>query len=215
LYGNFAGEVVSDLRHRPEGVRIKHRYGLNGVKMYDKQGQVLRVETTIHDAEGLKVYRPAGDDPEGGVKWLALRQGVADLHRRCELSQAANERYLEALAAVESPVPLRDLSGPLCRRLVKEGRRYRALNVLGDEDARLLEFVGRGEHLIMGFRNRDLRRDLYGDRSPVAVEHRRQSGRVSRLLGLLRAHGLIRKVPKTHRYQVTARGREQIAAILA
>jgi hypothetical protein len=43
----------------------------------------------------------------------------------------------------------------------------------------------------------------------------RQSGRMSRLLGLPRAHGLIRKFSKTHRQQVTPRGREQIAAILA
>jgi hypothetical protein len=215
LHGPFAGEVVSDLKRRPEGVRIKHAYGLNSVKLYDKQGQVLRVETTIHGARDLKVYRPAGDDPAGELKWQPLRKGVADLHRRCELSQAANERYLEALAAVESPVPLGELSGPLCRRLVKDGRRYRALNPLGEEDARLLEFVGRGEHLITGFRNRDVRRCLYGERSKDAAEHRKQSGRVSRLLGLLRAHGLIQKIPRTHRYQVTARGREQIAAILA
>jgi hypothetical protein len=215
VHGHFAGEVVSDLKARPEGVRIKHAYGLNSVKLYDKQGQVLRVETTIHDAEGLKVYRPAGDDPEGALKWRELRKGAADLHRRCELSQAANERYLEALAAVDSPVPLKELSGPLCHRLVKGGRRYRALNPLGEEDARLLEFVGGGAHLITGFRNRDVRRHLYGERSKDAAAHRRQSGRVSRLLALLRAHGLIQKIPRTHRYQVTARGREQLAAILA
>ena len=215
VHGHFAGEVVSDLKARPEGVRIKHASGLNSVKLYDKQGQVLRVETTIHDAAGLKVYRPAGDDPGGELRWRELRKGVADLHRRCELSQAANERYLEALAAVESPVPLGELSGPLCQRLVKGGRRYRALNPLGDEDARLLEFVGRGEHPITGLRNRDVRGFLYGERSRDTAVHRRQSGRVSRLLGLLRAHGLIQKIPRAHRYQVTARGREQIAAILA
>jgi len=215
VHGRFAGEVVSDLKQRPEGVRIKHASGLNSVKLYDKQGQVLRVETTIHDASGLKVYRPTGDAPEGELKWQELRKGVADLHRRCELSQAANERYLEALAAVESPTPLGELSEPLCHRVVKDGRRYRALNPLGDEDARLLELVGRGEHLITGFRNRDVRQCLYGDRSKDAAVQRRQSGRVSRLLALLRAHGLIQKIPKTHRYQVTARGREQIAAILA
>jgi len=215
VHGRFAGEVVSDLKARPEGVRIKHAYGLNSVKLYDKQGQVLRVETTIHDASGLKVYRPAGDDPEGELKWQALRKGVADLHRRCELSQAANQRYLEALTVVESPTPLGELSGPLCHRMVKDGRRYRALNPLGNEDAGLLEFVGRGEHLITGFRNRDVRQCLYGERSKDAAVNRRQSGRVSRLLALLRAHGLIQKIPQTHRYQVTARGREQIAAILA
>jgi hypothetical protein len=215
VHGRFAGEVVSDLKHRPEGVRIKHASGLNSVKLYDKQGQVLRVETTIHNASGLKVYRPSGDDPAGELKWQELRKGVADLHRRCELSQAANERYLEAMAAVESPTPLGDLSGPLCHRMIKEGRRYRALNPLGDEDARLLEFVARGEHLIAGFRNRDLRQWFYGDRSKDAAVHRRQSGRVGRLLALLRAHGLPQKIPKTHRYQVTTRGRERIAAILA
>jgi len=215
LHGSFAGEVVSDLKQRPEGVRIKHAAGLNSVKLYDKQGRVLRVETTIHDADDLKVYRPAGDDPAGELKWQPLRKGVADLHRRCELSQAANERYLEALAAVDSPVPLGELSGPLCRRSVRDGRRYRPLNPLGEEDARLLEFVGRGEHLIVGSRNRDVRRHLYGERSPDPAAHRRQSGRVSRLLALLRAHGLIQKIPRTHRYQVTARGRGPIAAILA
>ena len=41
-------EVVSDVKRRPEGVRIKHRVGENSIKMYDKQGSVLRVETTIN-----------------------------------------------------------------------------------------------------------------------------------------------------------------------
>ena len=53
-------------------------------------------------------------------------------------------------------------------------------------DARLLEFVGRGGHLITGFRNRDVRQCLYGDRSKDGTVHRRQSGRVSRLLALFR-----------------------------
>ena len=44
-HGNLQAEVVSDVKRRPEGVRIKHRMGENSVKMYDKQGSVLRVET--------------------------------------------------------------------------------------------------------------------------------------------------------------------------
>ncbi len=47
INGHFQGEVVSDLKTRPEGVRVKHRVGSNSIKMYDKQGSVLRVETTI------------------------------------------------------------------------------------------------------------------------------------------------------------------------
>jgi hypothetical protein len=215
FHSQFAGEVVSDLKHRPEGMRIKHRCGSNSLKLYDKQGQVLRVETTINDAAGLKAYRPVASDPEGPKRWQPLRKGVADLHRRCELSQAANTRYLEALGAVESPTPLERLSAPLCRAIVKDGRRYRALNPLSDEDATVLEAVMRGEHLIKGFRNRDLRQILYGARPEDVAAYRRQSNRVGRLLALLRAHGLIKKVPNTHRYQVTESGQAKITAILA
>ncbi len=34
---------------------------------------------------------------------LFMRSGVADLHRRCAISQKCNEPYLEALDPVESP----------------------------------------------------------------------------------------------------------------
>jgi hypothetical protein len=212
VYGNFAGEVVSDLKGRPEGVRIKHSCGKNSVKMYDKQGQVLRVETTIHDAKGLKAYRPS---TEGPLKWQGLRKGIADLERRCELSQAANERYLDALGSVESPTSLEKLSAPLCRTVSKNGRHYRGLNPLSEPDAQLLETIQQGEYLISGFRNRDLRQSLYGDPPADEKQRRAQSNRVGRLLALLRAHGLIKKVPKTHRYQVTKPARTAIAAIFA
>ncbi len=45
-------------------------------------------------------------------------------------------------------------------------------------------------------------------------EIRRRAGRVTRQLRLLRAHGLLQKVPHTHRYQLTAAGREIITALL-
>ncbi len=215
VHGRFAGEVVTDLKWRPEGVRIKHACGKNSIKMYDKQGQVLRVETTIHDANGLKVYRPIADDPGGPSRWQPLRKGIADLHRRCQLSQAANERYLDALGSVESQTRLEELSAPLCRSVVKDGRRYRGLNPLSQEDARLLEAVQQGAHLISGFRNRDIRQFLHGDTPADEKAHRRQTNRVGRLLALLRAPGLIKKVAKTHRYQVTTSGRTRLAAIYA
>ena len=47
------------------------------------------------------------------------------------------------------------------------------------------------------------------------VETKRRSTRVTRLLALLRAHGLIARVPTTHRSQVTDKGRTAITALLA
>lgn len=105
VHGKFAGEIVSDLKQRPEGVRVKHRVEKNSLKMYDKFGTVLRVETTLNDPKGFKVYRTKQDDPEGPKEWLPLRKSVADLTRRAELSQSANERYLEALGRLEADTP--------------------------------------------------------------------------------------------------------------
>jgi hypothetical protein len=107
-------EVSSNVKERTEGVRIKHWLNGNSLKLYDK-GSVLRTECLIRDPGDFKVYRAAEGDPEGSKDWRPLRKGIADLHRRAEVSQAANERYLGALTAVHDGTPLRQLAEPLCR----------------------------------------------------------------------------------------------------
>lgn len=212
---NFGGEVVTDLKQRPEGLRVKHRVNGNSVKMYDKQGSVLRVETTINDARDIKVYRGVEGDPDAPMKWRRMRKGVADLHRRAQVSQKANDRYLEALAAAEQPTPLKDLAAPLCTPTKWSGGRARAINPLGDQDARLLAAVARGEFTLNGFRNRDLRALLFDGEPRDRDESRRRGSVVTRKLRLLRAHGLIRKVAGTHRYLLTEKGRAATTALLA
>lgn len=214
VYGNFQGEVTSDLATRPEGVRVKHRSGRNTLKMYDKQGSVLRVETTINDPRGLKAWRSAEGDPEGAKTWRRLRKGVADIARLTELSQASNERYLEAQAGASAATPLGKAAAPLCRPVRKATVRARALNPLAEEDARLLEAVARGEFAISGFRNRDIRVLLYGADPREAAERKRQSSAVTRRLRLLAAHGLIRKVAHTHRYVLSSTGRRTLPALI-
>jgi hypothetical protein len=214
LHRRFQGEVVSDLKHRPEGMRIKHRLNHNWIKLYDKQGSVLRVETVINDPRDMKVYRTKEGDPCGDKSWRTLRKGVADIHRRADISQAANDRYVEGLATVDDSRSLGELAEAVCRPVSWQGKRARALNPLATEDARLLEAVNHGEFAINGFRNRDLRRLLFTTPVQDKKEQRRRSGIISRKLRLLRAHGLIHKVPKTHRYQLSPNGRETINALL-
>lgn len=211
---NFEGEITTDLRHRPEGVRIKHRLNENSIKMYDKQGSVLRVETTINNARAFKVRRTKEGAPDAPKTWLPLRKGVVDLPRRAEISHAANQRYLTALAVVDQARPLGQLADQLARRVTWKGRPARGLNPLSGADSTLLQAVLRGEFAIQGFRNRDLRAVLFPGRATDA-EQRRQAARITRLLRLLRAHKLIRKIPKTHRYQVSNSGRQIIPAFLA
>jgi hypothetical protein len=214
INGHFQGELTSDLKSRPEGLRLKHRLKGNSVKLYDKQGSVLRVETTVNDTRDFKVYRPVEGKPASKPKYRTLRKGIADLHRRAQVSDACNQRYLDALASVEHTARLGDLLAPLGKAITWNGKRVRPLHPLG-QDVQLLEAVARGQFTLNGFRNRDLRELLYRTSSRDEQETRRRSGAITRKLRLLRAHGLIKKVPRTHRYLLTDHGRVVITAILA
>lgn len=211
VHGRFN---LDDVKHRAEGVRIKHHVGKNSLKAYNKSNN-LRVETTMNLPKDFKVYRPREGDEDGEPAWRPLRQGVADLHRRTRVSQAANNRYLNALAAVDNTTALAEIVDDVCKPTTWRGKRVRALQPWGPSDYPLLEAISRGEFLMNGLRNRDLRPLLYPDAPTSKDDVRRRSAAVSRRLRLLRAHGLISKVPKTHRYLVTDTGRTIITALLA
>ena len=213
LNGRFGGEVVSDLRRGPEGVRLKHWVNRNSIKLYNCLN-VLRPETTIHDAEDLKVYRTPETRPDAPMAWYPLRRGVADLYRRAQISKAANERYLTALAAASITTPLAKEAATVCQPVRRDGRRYRALNPFEAADAQLLAAVNRGEWALKGFRNREIRALLFGQPKDEKRE-RSQAAKVSRRLALLHAHGLIAKVSHTYRWQITEKGRRVATALLA
>lgn len=216
---SFHGELSSDVRQREEGVRIKHRLNQNSLKLYDKAytplGSVLRPEMTLNNEQDFRVYRPKEGDPQGPKAWRVLRRGIADLYRRAQVSQQANDRYLEALASANDSATLEELARPLGRPRVWKGKRVRALRPFQGSDATLLEAVGRGEFTLNGFRNKDLQHIFFGQRTDDLREKRRRSAWVSRQIRILRAHGLIRKVPRENRYHVTSGGRPIITAILA
>ena len=203
----FAGEVSSDLQRRVEGIRVKHRVEENSIKMYDKQASVLRIETTINNPRCFKVRRRGFRQGKLVMKWLPLRKGIADLRRRAELSQAANARYLDALAVVGLETPSYRLLDRVSQR-IKTKRQYRALRPISPEDASLFQIILHGKFFLQGFRNRDLRQAL-GQSEP-----KKSSARVSRLLALLRAHQLIFKVCKTNYYRITRKGHQVMATAL-
>lgn len=209
----FRGDVATTLKHRPEGVRLKHWVNGNAMKMYDKEGRILRVETTINQPREFRVYRPSEENPSGKNQWLRMRSGVADLWRRAEVSRAANGRYLAALASVTDKTPLYEAVAPICHRICVDGQPHRPLNPWS-EDGRLLEIISRGEYALNGLRNRDVRAQLYA-RTSDPDERRRQSAAVTRKLALLRAHGLLKKVTGTHRWVLTHSGRQLVSALLA
>jgi hypothetical protein len=210
---SFRGKATTDRQRYPEGIRVKHRIDENLIKMYDKQGSVLRIETLIENPRRFYVYRQVTRKGQEKLAWVRMRKGLADLRRRVAVSCAANERYLDALAVVGKCAPTSAILDPVSRPVTRRGRRYRAMRPLDQDEARLFAALLRGEFLIVGFRNRDLRSHLCPPDLP-ALARRQASARITRQLRLLRAHGVIRKVPRTFSYRVTPKGQHLMATAL-
>jgi hypothetical protein len=215
---NFTQPITSDVRRRTEGVRIKHFVGKNSIKLYDKaytpNSAVLRAEVTLNDPAQFLVYRPKEGANQQDRQWRIMRRGIADLHRRAQVCQKALDRYADALASVDDNTTLEELTQGLECRVAWKGRSVRALHPFDPQDRQLLETVNRAEFTLHGFRNRDLQALFYSTPAASPQEQRRRSAAIGRKLVLLRAHGLIQKLPNTHRYQVTAIGRQIINALL-
>jgi len=202
----FHGEATTDYKARPEGVRIKHRVNENSIKMYDKHGCILRIETTINQPNRFRVRRLMTRGKQRRWTWMPLRKGVVDLPRRTDLSRAANHRYLEALAGVQLSAPVHRLLDPVSRSIVRAGRPYRGLRPVMPEEARLYAALLDGRFTLQGFRNQDIRQVLMPQGAADVKTRRRLSGQASRWLRLLRAHGLIRKVGSQRYYRLTPNG---------
>lgn len=210
----FNERAESSLKKRIEGARVKHYVEENSIKMYDKAGLILRVETTINNPKRFRVYRTATRKGKKVKAWLPMRKGIVDARRRVEVSRAANHRYPDALAVVGCDSPSYRLLDQVSQSVKIEGRHYRALRPISPEDALVCQAMMRGEHLIQGFRNQDLRKQLEPEREAAPETRKQAAGRITRLLRLWKAHGLIYRVAKTNYYRITRKGQEVFATVL-
>ena len=214
LVASYRGEVVTNYKLRPEGICVRHADGGNSIKMYDKQGSVLRVETTTNRPGEFKSRRRADGDPASEIKMRPLRRGVADIKPRVRVSAKANDSYLDSLATVDSDRTVEDVLDNVLERAEIGGRLVRALKPWTDLDISLLRVIGRGEFVTNGFRSRDVL-PLLHELPTDPDDRRRLTAKLSRHLRLLRAHGVIEKVEGTHRYRVTRNGRTLLTAVTA
>jgi hypothetical protein len=210
----FSGEVTTAYHERSEGICVKHWVEENSLKMYDKQGSVLRIETTINNPRRFKVYRWAERHGRRCQAWLPMRKAVTDLPWLVQICQAANQRYLEALADVEVTQTVREVLDPVSKRIERAGRASRGLRPVAAEEAALFARLRNGKYRLQGFRNADIRQVLCPQAPSDPKGRRAACGRACRYLRLLRAHGLIRKVPRTHHYRLTRRGTQVMTTAL-
>jgi hypothetical protein len=205
LNTQYEGEMGNRFNIRIEGTRIKHTMGPVSIKLYDKFGLILRIETTVNDLTFFKHYREVEHrDGSRETKWASMQKTIYSLPALRELREAANRRYREFLSAIEDPRAGRNRLDKLPQPVEQEGRRYSGFNLFDPGDENLLCSIVRGEFNISGLQNKNLRRHL-----PEL-----SSGQVSRLLKRLRTHGLVKKVGHTYKYYVTTFGKEVVATAL-
>ena len=200
LSGSFKGELNTDLRNLYQGTRVKHRVNGNSIKIYNKKGSILRVETTINNPSDFKVYRAKEGDPDGEKDWRTMRKGIADLHRRAEVSKACNQRYLDALSTLSTDQAVSSIVQPVCQRVCLKKRFIRGLRPWTPQDLQLLSIINRGEFSINGFANKDILHHLFPQTFSSHELKRRASSKITRMISMLRAHGIIQKITKRYRY---------------
>lgn len=205
LHGGYQDEMGNNFNTRIEGTCIKHRMGKVAIKMYDKFGIVLRVETVANDVSFFKHHRRVEHrDGTWEMKNAPLKKSIYSLPMLVELMKASNRRYIEFIAAIDDPSGgIKDLNK--ISKPVKEGdRSYRGFNLFDGEDLELFSVIVRGEFNISGFSNKSLRKVIKG----------KKGHHVSRILKRLRKHGLIKKIGNTYKYYLTALGRRVTATAL-
>jgi hypothetical protein len=205
-------EVLTKVQAWYDGARIRHWADKNSVKVYNEQN-VLRIEMTMNRPDRFKVMRHPEGRQDSPKQRRPLRKGIADLPLRALVANDVNRRFAEHLATLKDATPVREVLAQ-CGAHQHDGRRARALDPLG-KDAALLQAVADPALGVSGITNKALQHALGGTPWANGKVDKGLSARISRHLRLLRDHGLIRKLPRQNRYQLTKKGRQLSALISA
>ena len=207
------GEIVSDLRHRYQGYRIKFKINNNQIKMYDK-GNNLRIEVTINNPKDFKVLKEKEriiehKSIEKEKVWIPMGKSISNLYRYVEISKSITKSYIEALSDINiDEVPISEINKISSSTIVND-RKYTGFNILEKDTLKLFTIISSGEYLINGFSNK-LIREKYFEKEIT----KKDINKLTRLLSKLKAHGIIKKVARKNKYYLTTKGRKIINSIL-
>ncbi len=198
----LAQELGSRLSTRIEGTCIKHRMGSVSVKIYDKFGRVLRIETTANNVSFFKHYRKVEHrDGTESHELAPLKKSIYSLINLREILFGCNRRYLEFISSLEDHSDGRLALKKITEPKVENGTAWKGINFFDPKDQSLLRGIQRPEYNIRGIRRADLKK-----MNPMLSD-----GMLSRQLKRLRVFGLIKRVAGTYSYYMTKLGRVAVA----
>lgn len=198
---NFEGEVGNNYNRRILGTRIKHHMGAISIKMYDKFGMVLRIESTVNDISEFRVPREVEHrDGTCSIERAPMKKTIYNLYPLAQLLKDVNQRYLDFISTFDDPSGGEKKLGELSYSVKENDRSYKGFNFFSQVDQLLFETLARGEFNIKGFQNKTLHQYI-----PEV-----SSSAITRILKRLQIHGLIEKAPKTRNYYLTQLGKSVI-----
>jgi hypothetical protein len=200
----LAQELGSQFSTRIEGTCIKHRFGDASIKMYDKFGQILRIETTTNDVSFFKHHRKVEHRQGPPTRELApVKKSIYSLIDLREIMFGCNRRYLAHLSALDDfSAGVRTLDRLTKPRTVDD-KTVKGINFFDPVDNALLHALQNPRVNIAGIRRADL----------LALVDHISPARLSRQLRRLRDIGVIKRVAGTYRYYLTRIGRRATAAL--
>lgn len=203
LTGNYQGELGNDFKVRQYGSRIKHYSRDSSIKMYDKYGCILRIETTVNNVSFFS-HRRIVEKRDGSQceEVSPMRKSIHSLHPLRSILFNCNKRYLEFIAALDDPRTGQRNLNKITSRVKEHNRSYRGINFFNRDDLEFVNVLNKGEFCIVGISNKEIRQFL----------DKKSTSQISRLLKNLRLHGIIKKVPHKYRYHITQLGRAVINA---
>lgn len=200
---NCTREIGTNYNQRILGTRIKHHMGDVSIKMYDKFGRVLRIESTCNDISTFRVKREVQHrDGTFDVRKEPLKKSIYSLYQLFTILKSANYRYLEFISAFDDHSSGRKKLNDVSRSQKEKERSYRGFNFFDSRDLSVLEAISRGEYMTFGMQGKNIRKHL-PEITPSAM---------TRIFKQLKVHGLIEKIPGSYKYLITALGKEIIAA---
>jgi hypothetical protein len=201
LHGNYEGEMGNNFNKRILGTRIKHHMGAVNIKMYDKFGYVLRIETTVNNVSQFK-HRREVQKRDGTVtrKVAPMKKNIYSLYPLGSLLKASNRRYLELVSSWDDPSDGAKKLEELSKSIKDNDRSFKGFNFFSQEDQKLFEVLAHGEFNINGFQNKSIHQ-LLPELSPASI---------SRILKRLRVHSIIKKISGTRKYYLTKLGKAVI-----
>ena len=201
----YQDEIGNNFSTRIEGTCIKFKMGPTSIKMYDKFGIILRIETTTNDLSFFKHYRKVEHrDGTTSQKLASMKKGIYSMGPLQDILLSANKRFINFLSDIIDPtVGIKKLD-KVSKTVIENDRPFKGFNFFSQEDLTIVEAIISGEFTISGFQNKNLREKLK-DYS---------SSQVSRILKRLHTHGLIKKVAHTYKYYITRLGSQVITMAL-